>query len=664
MWVFGTLTRTFSNIMAEGRPPRYARLIAKVVRRWRAWRLAVELKRLAAKESKRLELRRRGLPVPTPLTVDLFDDADVVRAVGLSMPKVLCAPASAQDVVDRWSAARFCIDLWRRRGDLRARFPGSFAADGWCDWLQGEGQSELGLGNDALQYIKEALAARISDQARQIFLSSDAIHTALPHGLTPIGMRDLLRWFIRFPVAEKRLRLEEVWWLLLEAQARPEHELVRAYAFAPTWQQAHPDGLSVFGRDALSAWLAIEFGATGSWLAPASWPVERTSACQIREAYWARPRWREAWPNAFDDAVRARGFVAWLGSPEAGLDERTRDWCRRLDPQSLGDELTQFGFNIIGHFCYPSGLRVSAESLVEAARLAGIDVSLRDVHTDAKDDPRHADFDGMEWHDVTIIHAQPEPFFDETYRRSNLFEREPRTYRVGYWYWEFDSVPDAWIEHSRKVDEVWAATEFIAKGLRDKLSIPVRTLFPGVGLAPYERRGKPHFGLSESAYTFLFTFHMMSIMERKNPLGLIQAFKLAFQSHEPAQLVLKTSFGDRHPAQIQTLRKAAAGANIVLIDEIYSSDEALSLMDACDAYVSLHRSEGLGLTMAEAMLMGKPVIATNFSGNVDFMDESNSLLVPYKLMKLGKPIPPLWSRPGMGRAVDRGSSQAHAASIR
>jgi hypothetical protein len=262
----------------------------------------------------------------------------------------------------------------------------------------------------------------------------------------------------------------------------------------------------------------------------------------------------------------------------------------------------------------------------------------------------------MESNDVTIIHVQPEPYFGDAFRRAQLFQRSPRTYRIAYWYWEFDSIPESWVEHARQVDEVWAATEFVARGLRARLSVPVRTLFPGVKLAPYEKRERAYFGLSDEPFTFLFMFHMMSVMERKNPLGLIRAFKTAFRPDEPVRLVLKSSYGDRHPAQLQELRDTAAGANIVVIDQVYSPDDVLSLMDACDAYVSLHRSEGLGLTMAEAMLMGKPVIATNFSGNVDFMDDSNSLLVPYELVKLGWPIPPYdghleWAQPSVEHAA-------------
>ena len=294
--------------------------------------------------------------------------------------------------------------------------------------------------------------------------------------------------------------------------------------------------------------------------------------------------------------------------------------------------------------------------MVEAMSLAGVTTSLRDVRTDVKDDPHHVDFGGMECNDITIIHTQPEPYFDTAYQRAHLFARAPRPYRIAYWYWEFDSIPESWVAHARKVDEVWAATEFVAKGLRARLSVPVRTLFPGVKLAPYEQRGLGYFGLTEEPYTFLFTFHMMSVMERKNPLGLIRAFKMAFRAGEPVRLILKTSFGDRHPAQLQELRDAAEGANIVVIDQVLDPGDVLSLMDACDAYVSLHRSEGLGLTMAEAMLMGKPVIATNFSGNVDFMDDSNSLLVPYELVKLGWPIPPYdahleWAEPSVEHAA-------------
>lgn len=662
--------------MPEPSLRRYARRVAKgawwLVTPWRLPERLEFLRRRAAaqaratafailveSERERLALRERGMPVPALPPLNLFDDAAARQAAELPSRSVPWDPVAPQDVTDRWSAARLLIDLWRQRADLRTRFPlalergrqGEFA-----QWLRSEGAAQLRLSDTASELVLDALDTGVADSARQTFLANPMLASVLPHGLTPAGMPRLFRWLMHHGESEAGLRPEALWWLLLQATQNPVRELMLAYAFTPAWQELHPDGLTAFGREAFCAWFAAEYGASGSWVDASTWPDWEKPAIQIRNAYWARSAWRVAHPNALADEECARALLAWLLSPAADLSDAARAWCRRLDMSSVARELAQPGVNMIGHFCYASGLRVSAESMVQSMGRVGVAVSLRDVWTDAKDDPHHVDFHGMEVHDVTIIHTQPEPFFDEAYQRSHLFERSPRTYRIAYWYWEFDSIPDSWIGHAEKVDEVWAATEFVARGLRERLSVPVRTLFPGVKLAPYAKRGKSYFGLEEGPFTFLFTYHMMSVMERKNPKGLICAFKQAFRPDEPVRLVLKSSYGDRHPAQMQELREAASGANITIIDQVLSPDEVLSLMDACDAYVSLHRSEGLGLTMAEAMLMGKPVIATNFSGNVDFMDDSNSLLVPYKLVKLGKPIPPYdadleWAEPSIEHAA-------------
>lgn len=585
--------------------------------------------------------------------------AELNRAAGGDAAFLSPWPRQDQaEIEDVWSAARWCIDLARLHPEFHGVLPRRVAGPGreGLQWTP-EGEKALAsLSPRAFSCVTELLENDPSSRARQVFLFQQELRSLVPHGLTPAGWPHLLPWFMRYGLAAGKLRVEEIWWLFLEAARDPRRELMLAHAFTPAWQQRHPGGATVFGREKFVAWFAAEYAASGEWLNTATWPEWENPASQIRTAYVATESWRTAQPNAFADASRASALVAWLASPASPLSEALRAWCAKFDPSILGAELAKPGVNVIGHFCYPSGLRVSVESLVTALGLNEVATSLRDIRTDAKDDPCHADFHGLESHDITVVHVQPEPLLDTAYERADLFERLPRPYRIGYWYWEFDSIPDSWVTHAQKVDEVWAATEFVARGLRERISVPVRTLFPGVQLAPYARRGKSHFGLSEKPYTFLFVFHMMSVMERKNPLGLIRAFKSAFGEDEGARLVLKTSFGDRHPEQFDVLKKAAVGANIVLINEVYTPDNLLSLMDACDAYVSLHRSEGLGLTMAEAMLMGKPVIATNFSGNVDFMDESNSLPVSYKLVKLGQAIPPYdadleWAEPSVEHAA-------------
>jgi glycosyltransferase involved in cell wall biosynthesis len=149
---------------------------------------------------------------------------------------------------------------------------------------------------------------------------------------------------------------------------------------------------------------------------------------------------------------------------------------------------------------------------------------------------------------------------------------------------------------------------------------------------------------------------LTSGMERKNPLGLIRAFRQAFSAGEPVRLVLKTFSGNRYPASLQQMWSAGAGAKLTVIDRMFSRDETLSLIDSCDAYVSLHRSEGLGLTLGEAMLLGKPVIATRYSGNLDFMDDANSLLVDYQLVPVGRTATPYepngyWAEPSVDHAA-------------
>ncbi|SDD67372.1 methyltransferase, FkbM family [Variovorax sp. CF079] len=639
---------------------RHARRAAKAAW-WIAtpWRLPARLRFLRERNGVTLQaesVKRSG----NPPMLDLTTDQGLLQACGLSRDEVLWPVQSGQAIVDTWSAARFCIDMLRARADVRTRFPRALSEperSGFAQWLTDDHGNPLDLSERAKKELRELLHQDVAAPARQMFLFRADVRAGLPHGLTPPGQAELFRWFMREGRSERGLRSEEILWLFMQAAENPALELVRAFLFTPEWQKLYPDGLTVFGRRAFSEWFAASYqAAPANWLEPSTWPVDISVSRQLREAYYAREDWQRRQPGAFDSVSTAMSLLVWLQSGEVALTEEAQAWCAALDVRKVAEELASLGVNMIGHFCCPSGVRVSAEALAEGMKELGIQTSLRDLRTDVKDEPNHVRFQGLEDFDATIIHTQPEPFFSEAYARSDLQERSPRTYRIAFWYWEFDSVPESWIGHASGVDEVWAATEFVAKGLRERLSVPVKTLFPGVQLGTYTRRDRKYFGIPDNTFTFLFNFHMNSVMERKNPLGLIRAFKQAFRPDESVSLVVKTMFGHHHPAQMDALLKAAADCNVQVIDQTYDADEVLSLTDVCDAYVSLHRSEGLGLTMAEAMLMGKPVIATNYSGNVDFMNDSNSLLVPYELVKLGRALPPydadlMWAEPSIEHAA-------------
>jgi glycosyltransferase involved in cell wall biosynthesis len=154
---------------------------------------------------------------------------------------------------------------------------------------------------------------------------------------------------------------------------------------------------------------------------------------------------------------------------------------------------------------------------------------------------------------------------------------------------------------------------------------------------------------------FLFAFGVRSILERKNPLGLIEAFRRAFGSGEQVRLVLKTTHGNRQTTE--ALVRAAGDPRVIVMDRILERREINTLMALSDCYVSLHRSEGFGLTLAEAMALGKPVIATGYSANLDFMRPGNSFLVDCRLVPLEQDYGPYlrgstWAEPDLDHAAD------------
>ena len=602
--------------------------------------------------------------VPTaqpPSPVDLFDDAAVARATGKPIAHSVPAPTTAAEIDDTNSAARFVIALLRERADLRRRFPDALSAGpggAFAAWLAGDGAIELGLPEDARGHIAAAFRSDPGARVRQLRLIRPDLLRRHPLAMTPAGAGGLLAHAAEDGLSDEAVDLENLWWFLLTTNEAPAQGLIETFLFMPVWQRLFPDGVTVFGRRALADWLGTSFGLAGYWMDPACWPERFTPAEQIRIAYAARADWQAAHPAPFADASQAQALLDWMASPAANLSIEAGAWLTVQDKTALVAALTVPALNMLGHFCYASGLRTSTEALVEGFRRAGGSASLRDIWVrEWGDDDRHADYGGLEIHDVTIIHAQPEPLFDVAYERAGLAPREPRTYRIGYWYWELETIPAHWQAQADQLDEIWTATKFVGDALSEHFDLPVRIIMPGLEHPLFKPFPRSRFGLPEGTFLFLFTFHMASIMERKNPLGLIAAFIAAFGKDGTVGLVLKTSFGHMYPEKLAELHAAGAGYNVIIIDDVYSQDEVLALMAACDSYVSLHRSEGYGLTMAEAMLLGKPVIATGYSGNLDFMSDETSLLVRYELVTLDRDYPPYeagmrWAHAALDHAAE------------
>jgi glycosyltransferase involved in cell wall biosynthesis len=227
--------------------------------------------------------------------------------------------------------------------------------------------------------------------------------------------------------------------------------------------------------------------------------------------------------------------------------------------------------------------------------------------------------------------------------------------RIGVWGWETTAIPERWAPAYDLVDEIWVYTRFVAENIGAVAPMPVLALPPPVRVP--ETPPEPiRLGVPEG-FLFLFAFDYSSTTQRKNPVGLIEAFKRAFAPGEGARLVVKTINAPLLPlAEEEVLWAAGDRPDIHVIDCSLTGEERDGLLAACDCYVSLHRSEGFGLTLAEAMALGKPVIGTAYSGNVDFMNPENSFLVDYTLTRVGAdcqiyPADGEWAEPSVEHAA-------------
>jgi glycosyltransferase involved in cell wall biosynthesis len=494
-------------------------------------------------------------------------------------------------------AVRLALGLLRERPGLRRLFPRAVsagAAGEYCRWLCSDGARECGLGPAAVAHLRAVFAGRLGERVRKVYDHHADVRRRFPLALTPAGQRPFLRWLLTDGKARFGLRDEEILWFLVESAEDPNRGLGATYLRTPEWQQASD------GR-ALLAWFGRRHGARAARL---------------------------------------------LGAGQA--DVRLPD---------VGD-WSKLGVNVLGHFCHLSGLRAATLATVEALHRAGVATSCRDVPgIFATDLPEHSDHLGLERFGVTLLHVSPARPALETYAAAGLAPR-PGVRRVGVWYWELEAFPADWVPHAAGLDEVWAPSRFIADSLRAALPVPVIDMPPGVELGEVPALPRQYFGLPDDAFLFLFLFDMSSTLERKNPLGLIRAFRRAFGGQGRAAQAIKVTRGDHDPANLARLRAAAEEAGVLLLDRLLSREECCGLLNACDCYVSLHRSEGFGLTMAEAMLLGKPVIATAYSGNLDFMTPDNSLLVGCRRVPIAEDVPfyprgHLWAEPSVEEAADR-----------
>jgi len=319
-----------------------------------------------------------------------------------------------------------------------------------------------------------------------------------------------------------------------------------------------------------------------------------------------------------------------------------------------------FGVEVAGFLKSGLGLGEAARLYVDALRTADVPVHTTTVDlempTVGAARKKTVEFDDVEHRGdlpISLICVNAPELAQFRAQVGDAFFDRPRN--IGSWAWEVEKVPPDWLPLFAAVDEIWVYSEYIADNLGKVAPVPVvRVPLPIV--EPELDGVAPDLGLPDR-FTFLFMFDFFSTLKRKNPVGLIEAFKRAFAPGEGPQLVLKSFNGDYKPDRLGEVERAAAGhPDIHVVDRYVTVREKDALVAACDCYVSLHRAEGFGLTLGEAMVLGKPVIATNFSGNTDFMTPENSYLVDWELTAVGKggenyPADGHWAEPDLDHAA-------------
>jgi len=406
------------------------------------------------------------------------------------------------------------------------------------------------------------------------------------------------------------------------------------------WMGAPPRVDGDPGR--LSVYLATVFGMRVNELRPAFFDPQFTDRERFLE--WAA-----------HEAAEGRLIARFVDEP--GAPEPTGTSGPAITEWGPSDRLRP-GYLVAGYLRAELGVGEGARLLVDCMEVAGVPYSTF-AFTQTQSRQEHAFADGGEGtrdFDVNIVcvNADQVPVFAQAVGPGFFAGR----HTIGQWAWELEEFPDHWSPSFGFVDEIWAVSEFSRRAIAAATDTPVFAV-PHAIVAPRvpDGMGRKELGVPVDPYLFLFCFDLMSILDRKNPLGLIEAYRRAFDPDGRTALVLKLINGDRAVADLERLRLAIEGRDdIVLLDGYLTGDEVSGLMSVADCYVSLHRSEGYGLTMAEAMALGKPVIATGYSGNLDFMDDATAYLVPWTYAEVPAgcepyPVGAKWAEPDLDEAA-------------
>ncbi|MBE5842683.1 MAG: glycosyltransferase family 4 protein [Butyrivibrio sp.] len=318
------------------------------------------------------------------------------------------------------------------------------------------------------------------------------------------------------------------------------------------------------------------------------------------------------------------------------------------------------GINLIGHARGDFGLGESCRLVAEAIKNSKIPFTIKNYFQNknaSESNMTYAEYESEELkYNVNLIHINPNEMVKFTMGadRSYFDSR----YNIAFWLWEIPEFPKEWIYQIDMLDEIWTPSEFVSEAVRKVTTKPVYTVPYAMNEpATLEKCDRDYFGIPKDKFLYLMSYDGLSNSDRKNPEASIAAYREAFPTELPdTGLIIKATHAGE--AEMAHLRELMSGyENVYILTDSFSKEEFNSLIKCADAHISLHRSEGFGLVMAEAMFLGTPTVATNWSANAEFMSEDACCMVPVNIIEIEKETPPYhkgnhWADPDVYVAAD------------
>ena len=623
---------------------------------------------------------RNGFPIP-----------DMGRPAHHELPEVVARisdPFSEEGYrafVDLWNqplsgpdgrpsgVTRLAYRIYRARTDVQQAMPDIFGGDllRFLNWLLSSGRVEHKLSDVFVAPISKAIQSQERREAPDPGRQSQVAPVVHEKVLAAVAETGIWVSAERNPVQVEALNV------LIDkgdARLRLSRLALAIYQSRPDVQRFFPDPC---GRDSVRFLLwfltygAHEYRLAEVLLSPLKrqWngvvgslhnPLQRHWYRFVLQATAYSLEWRQA-------ARRVRGRLRLMGAQAAPRLSGQRAPGGVKESLPIGNETgsvriaasRSIGANVIGYVRSEMGVGESVRCAIRAARASNLPVAVRSVDGNGPyrlRDRSIAVIDSEFPHTVNLFHVNADQAENVIGRLGLEFIRGKRN--IGYWAWELEEFPDRWLPAFRFFDEIWTPSTFCQSAISRKSPVPVLRMPHAIQIERQGTNSRADFSIPADRFVFLAICDLLSIPERKNPIGAIKAFRQAFGASRNCHLVLKVSHGQERPQQMAAIIAAAADLPVAIIDRTLERLQVNGLIGSCDCLLSLHRSEGFGLSLAEAMYLNKPVIATAYSGNTDFTRPDNAFLVEYDLVRVPRGCDPydegaVWADPRLDHAVNQ-----------